>query len=142
MSAYMVETSYHRERMEFFAHKYEAEFKHWSDFFAAYSKKELSRDNLDYDEWAFLCEQMLYEQTESSPPCDCLEFDERPESISGLRLWSHRIVQPRSVFRDPRASRFGLQRSGSTHRRASGGHFPKPLRRVVMVHMALRSGIC
>lgn len=99
LSAYAVQPTYLRARMEFFASKYEKAFPHWTDFFAAYSRKELPPDNLDYDEWAFFCEQLVYQDTESSPPCDCIEFKEGPES-SGPSHWrakSCSIQQPTSL---------------------------------------------
>jgi hypothetical protein len=99
LSAYAVDAGYLRSRFEFFATKYAEEFNHWSKFYAAYTRKELSYDNLDYEEWAFLCEQMLYEQTESSPPAGCIDSDERPDIDSGLSYWRIRLVRPRRLFR-------------------------------------------
>jgi hypothetical protein len=96
-SAHAVEPDYLHTRLESFASKY-PEFSHWSIFFAAYSKKELSRDNLDFHEWAFLCEQILYEETESSPPNGCGDSKVRPEIDSGLSSWRAKFVRSRSLF--------------------------------------------
>ena len=92
------EQNYHRERMEFFSSKYAQQFTHWSAFYAAYSKRELSLDNLDFDEWAFLCEQMLYEQTESGPPLESYDLKARPDN-SGLCSWRRWIVRPSLLLR-------------------------------------------
>jgi hypothetical protein len=87
-SGYVVESGYLRSRIELFEEKYRDKFSMgWSEFYIAYSKNELPQDNLDYDEWGFLCEQMLYEQTESSPPNGCVDYKERPETDSGLSYW-------------------------------------------------------
>jgi len=99
LSAYTVDAGYLRSRLEFFATKYVGEFNHWSKFYAAYTRKELPYGNLDYEEWAFLCEQMLYEQTESSPPGNCLDSDERPDTDSGLSYWRTRLVRSSRLFR-------------------------------------------
>jgi len=63
-SDYVVESGYLRTRISFFEDAYKSQFSDWSEFFIAYSKHQLpNNNNLDYDEWAFLCGQMLYEQT-------------------------------------------------------------------------------
>ena len=100
-SSYAVEPEYFRTRLSFFEEKYKDQFdKGWSQFFTAYSKNELSPDNLDYDEWGFLCEQMLYELTESSPPNGCADSKERPDIDSGLSYWrTGFIVRSRYTFR-------------------------------------------
>jgi len=60
----VVESGYLRTRISFFEDAYKSQFSDWSEFFIAYSKHQLpNNNNLDYDEWAFLCGQMLYEQT-------------------------------------------------------------------------------
>lgn len=92
-SAYAVNPGYFQTRMDFFATRYAATFAHWSAFYAAFTKKELPY-SLDYEEWAFLCEQFLYEQTETSPPCGCIDHKERPESDSGLSNWRAKRVRP------------------------------------------------
>ena len=95
----VVESGYLRTRISFFEDAYKSQFSDWSEFFIAYSKHQLpNNNNLDYDEWAFLCGQMLYEQTESSPPNICLDSKEKPESFSGFSFWRTAFVRSKRLF--------------------------------------------
>jgi hypothetical protein len=85
-STHVVESGYFRERMHHFEDQYRAAYpRGWGEFFADYSNGKTDEENLDYDEWAFLCEHFMRELTGSSqPPGDCGESQERPERFSGL----------------------------------------------------------
>ncbi len=86
LSAHTVKPGHFRSRLDFLEQKYRLEFKEgWGEFFAMYSKGRTPKGNLDYDEWAFLCEHFMEELTQTWPPGGyCEEFQERPEAISGF----------------------------------------------------------
>jgi hypothetical protein len=73
-------------RVGFFEAKYRDVFPGgWRDFLVAYTLRRTDHDNLDYDEWAFLCEQFEKELTEPwRPPDSCADSQEKPEATSGF----------------------------------------------------------
>ncbi len=74
------------DRVQFFEHKYTDVFPNgWRDFLVAYTVGQTDEENLDYDEWAFLCEQFARELTEPwRPPGSCADSQEKPETTSGF----------------------------------------------------------
>ena len=53
---------YFRDRMTYFEQHYRGAYRTgWGEFFAAYSNGLTDKGNLDYDEWAFLCEHFMRE---------------------------------------------------------------------------------
>jgi hypothetical protein len=81
----VVQSGYFRDRMSYFQEHYKDKFpKGWGEFFAAYSNRCTDEGNLDYDEWAFLCEHFMRERTSWQPPENCAESREKPETISGF----------------------------------------------------------
>lgn len=83
-----VQSDYFLARVREFEHKYR---QSWFEFFAAYSHVDTDQDNLDFEEWAFLCEQFfgqLIEMDEGPPgPLESAPL-QKPEADSGFRfLW-------------------------------------------------------
>jgi hypothetical protein len=57
----------------------------WPEFYAKYSKGELDGANLEYDEWAFVCEHFLRDHTRPcEPPGISINACEEPELSSGF----------------------------------------------------------
>jgi hypothetical protein len=86
LASFEVDSGYVKSQIDLYEEKYRAEFSHgWGEFFAAYSKGLTDNSNLDYDEWAFLCEHFMHQ---SWTPPERLEMicHERPEAISGLSI--------------------------------------------------------
>lgn len=76
---------YFDERMRHFEDQYRQEFRHGSgEFLDAYSKGRTDKGNLDYDEWAFLCEHFLRNAFSGQPPNEDVVNQEKPEMISGF----------------------------------------------------------
>jgi len=94
LSAYEVDSIAFLDRISFFEQKYQAQFQGgWSEFYLAYTTGQVDGSNLDYDEWAFLCEHFMKELTESwRPPGFCVDSQERPETNSGLSF-AGRIIE-------------------------------------------------
>lgn len=81
----IVQRGYFRSRLDFFEAKYIAAFpRGWGQFFMQYSKGKTPPGNMEYDEWAFLCEHFWEELTQSWPTGDCENSKEEPEVISGF----------------------------------------------------------
>ena len=56
----------------------------WPEFYAKYSSGELDPGNVEYEEWAFVCEHFLREHTRTcEPPGMGINSREEPESNSG-----------------------------------------------------------
>jgi hypothetical protein len=76
---------YFDDRMRHFEEQYHKDFPNgWGEFFAAYSNGLTDKGNLDYDEWAFLCEHFLRNAFLWRPPGECLALQEKPEINSGF----------------------------------------------------------
>jgi hypothetical protein len=87
LTAHEVAPGYFLERIRFFEQKYQNEFRSWRDFLVAYTLGRTDQDNLDYDEWAFLCEHFMEELTQPlRPPSGCADFQEKPEINSGFSI--------------------------------------------------------
>jgi hypothetical protein len=85
LSAFRVEVGYFRHQVDVFANKYQSEFEGWGDFYARYANGLVDKGNLDYDEWAFLCEHFMKELTVSGePPGNSVDLHEKPETFSGF----------------------------------------------------------
>ena len=91
LTAHEVAPGYFLERVRFFERKYQTEFQGgWGDFLGAYTQGRTDQANLDFDEWAFLCEHFMCEHfmrelTEPwRPPVGCSDFPEKPEANSGF----------------------------------------------------------
>jgi len=88
LAAHEVKREHFLSRVSFFEGKYRDAFPGgWRDFLVAYTLRRTDHDNLDYDEWAFLCEQFERELTEWRPPDSCADSQEKPEATSGFSFW-------------------------------------------------------
>ena len=74
------------QRISFFEQKYRDKFQGgWVEFYFAHTLGKTDESNLDYDEWAFLCEHFMKELTESwRPPGGDVNSQEKPELNSGF----------------------------------------------------------
>lgn len=103
LNSYAVAPGYFHSQLLCFEEKYREEFKDgWGQFYAAYLKGLTNKSNLDYDEWAFLCEHFLKESWQ--PPGRCTEFHEEPEKSSRAFLLEFTFVRSAPLFRDSRAN--------------------------------------
>jgi hypothetical protein len=85
IDAHALAPGYFDDRMRQFEEQYRKEFPNgWGEFLAAYSNDRTEKGNLDYDEWAFLCEHFLRNAFPWQPPGECTDFQEKPELISGF----------------------------------------------------------
>jgi hypothetical protein len=86
--AHALAPGYFRDRMTYFEEHYRGTYRTgWGEFFAAYSNGLTEKGNLDYDEWAFLCEHSMRELTQRfEPPGVCVSFREKPEADSGFSI--------------------------------------------------------
>jgi len=85
IDAHALAPGYFDDRMRHFEEQYRKDFPHGSgEFFDAYSNGRTDKGNLDYDEWAFLCEHFLSNAFPGQPPGECVDIPEKPESISGF----------------------------------------------------------
>lgn len=84
-AVHTLDPGYFDARMRHFEEKYKAEFRDGWEFYDAYSNGRTDTGNLDFEEWSFVCEQLLGAMTESwQPPGKCAIVYERPELNSGL----------------------------------------------------------
>jgi len=83
---HIVQEQYFRDRWNYFQEVYKNEYPGgWAMFYAAYLNGCTDPANLDYDEWAFLCEHFMRDLTQSwQPPGNCSDFQEKPEANSGF----------------------------------------------------------
>ena len=66
LAAHEVEPGYFKIQMERFEQLYHCEFPGgWGEFFNAYSAGTTDQGNLDFEEWAFLCEHFRRELSNS-----------------------------------------------------------------------------
>lgn len=85
IDAHALAPEYFRERMSHFENQYHDRFQTgWGEFFAAYSNGLTEKGNLDYDEWAFLCEHFMRKSWQ--PPGICIGSHEKPEIDSGFSI--------------------------------------------------------
>jgi hypothetical protein len=105
VDAHAVAPGYFDDRIAHFEQQFRNEFPQgWPEFYAAYSIGNVERTNLDYDEWAFLCEHFLRKLTETwQPPGACVGSPEKPEidsgfSIGGGCLWLNRPLTPFDIL--------------------------------------------
>lgn len=83
--AHALAPGYFDDRMDHFQKEYRDKFPDgWGQFFADYSCGLTEKGNLDYDEWAFLCEWKLTQS--SQPPGICVSSHEKPEVDSGFSI--------------------------------------------------------
>jgi hypothetical protein len=109
MASHVMARGHFREKIEAYQDTYRNQFPGgWGEFFAAYSKRLTPKGNLDYDEWAFLCEHFMEELTQSGPPGDCDHFHEKPESTSGFFIGGS-VVRLASVLSKSRRCSCRLQ---------------------------------
>lgn len=86
LSEHQVNSDHFKGRVLYFEKKYRDEFEGGSeDFLVSYKNNLTDPGNLDYDEWAFLCEQFMEERGQYwPPPGDFVNHQEKPEIISGF----------------------------------------------------------
>lgn len=84
LASFEVDSGYFKEQIGRYEEQYRAEYPHgWGQFFAAYSNGETDKGNLDYDEWAFLCEHFMRQSW--TPPANLrAECNGKPETNSGF----------------------------------------------------------
>jgi len=107
LSSYEVEPGYFQEQSLEYEKKYKREFPGgWGEFFGLYSSGRTDKGNLDYDEWAFLCEHFMIQELthSSSPPGKRDSCREEPETISGFSFAGEAFVRPYSVLRNCKAN--------------------------------------
>jgi hypothetical protein len=85
-AVHVLEPGYFDARRHHFEEQYKSTFPAGSgQFFDAYSNGDTDLGNLDFEEWAFICEHFLVSITESwCPPSECAKLQEKPESNSGF----------------------------------------------------------
>jgi hypothetical protein len=88
VDAHALAPGYFNDRMTYFEEQFKDKFPTgWGEFFAAYSIGKTEKGNLDYDEWAFLCEHFLRKLTQPwEPPGICVSSREKPEIDSGFSI--------------------------------------------------------
>jgi hypothetical protein len=88
IDAHALAPGYFHDRMIYFEEQYRQKFQTgWGEFFAAYSNGRTEKGNLDYDEWAFLCEHCMRKLTQPfQPPGICVGSREKPETDSGFSI--------------------------------------------------------
>lgn len=88
VDAHALAPEYFDDRMHHFEEMYHKTFPGgWGEFFDAYSNGHTEKGNLDFDEWAFLCEHFLRKLTRAwQPPGVCVDFLEKPETVSGFSI--------------------------------------------------------
>ncbi len=97
LASFEVDNGYFKEQNTRYEERYRDQFPNgWGEFFAAYSKGEVDKGNLDYDEWAFLCEHFMSQSW--APPGSSATCHERPEMISGFFVFGRSIVRSRAIF--------------------------------------------
>ena len=89
INAHKVEPGYFKKEWIEFEVKYRSEYPNgWGQFYAEYLKGNTDPCNLDYDEWAFLCEHFMAEELSCGeygfPPGAATSHQEKPESASGF----------------------------------------------------------
>jgi hypothetical protein len=90
IDAHALAPEYFSNRMSYFEERFHDKFPTgWGGFFEAYSDGLTEAGNLDYDEWAFLCEHFLRKPWQ--PPGICFGGPhEKPETDSGFSIgWSN-----------------------------------------------------
>lgn len=90
IDAHALAPEYFDERMTHFEEQYHDKFHDgWGEFFAAYSNGRTEKGNLDYDEWAFLCEHFMRKWAQpcwQQPPGVYAGSREKPEIDSGFSI--------------------------------------------------------
>ena len=85
LSAHWVATGHFYAQISVYEEMYRESYPEgWGDFLAKYSKGETDPSNLDYDEWAFLCEHFMQRLTQGEPPGSEVDCQEKPENVSGF----------------------------------------------------------
>lgn len=115
-----VEAGYFKTQMDRFEEMYRTEFPSgWGEFFAAYSIGQVDKTNLDYDEWAFLCEHFMYQSWAWDPPEDPTDpHREKSETISGFSVLGENSCLTRTRI-SPRLTGLSMAvAQGSRHRQS------------------------
>ena len=85
LTAHEVQPGCFLARIHVFEEQYRTEYPGgWREFQVAYSLDLADQENLDFDEWAFLCEHFAQELTQPSPPGVFTDVQEKPEFNSGF----------------------------------------------------------
>ena len=86
LASFEVDSGYFKSQIAAFAEKYRSLYPNgWGQFYAAYLNKQTDQENLDYDEWAFLCEHFM-SQLWTPPLSPSLPLHEKPEITSGFSI--------------------------------------------------------
>jgi len=120
LAQFEVEEGYFIAQVGRYEEKYKEEYPHgWGEFFAAYLSGRADEGNLDYDEWAFLCEHFMSQLW--IPPGDPYSpFHEKPETISGFSfLGDKRCLNPIRIS-------VGLLDSSKTATSGPTSRLPRP----------------
>jgi len=112
IDAHGLAPEYFEQRLGQFEKQYREKFpKGWPEFYAAYSKGDTDVNNLDFDEWAFLCEHFLRKKTQTwQPPGMCVSSSEKPEAVSGFSFVGggfHCLTRSNILHISKELSRFG-----------------------------------